>query len=369
MEMQPGEPEQQQPEVRPCDACGAPMASGQDWCLECGTAAPGRLGSRPGMRAAATVVSLTLALVGGAVAASYAALDGDSQQEANRPAPPSGAPVAQVPPPGTIQSPAPSDALPPTTVPTVPTIPGITPGTTTPESSTTTPSVPTIPNIPSIPSIPNIPQTGGTPNSGSGSTPTVTTPQQNNSGNSGSGNSNNGSGDSGSGKETPTTTTPQRQEPVAISLAADAAGHYDPSNRATSKGEPKDAIDSDAKSAWHVTTSGAKDMATGLVIDLKSKRGVRVLELATSTPGFRAEIYAADSDELPPDILDTRWAHIRDRSRVDETAEKDKNVKGDGKERIVLGGGSVKYRYVLLWITTPPRSGTTVRISDLKLLG
>src|SRR5687768_7247367 len=143
--MQPGDPEQQAaPAARPCDACGAQMSPGQDWCLECGTAAPGRLGTRPGMRAAATVVSLTLALVGGAAAASYAALDNDSQKAANTPAPPSGDPVAQAPP-GAIQSPAPSDALPPATQPGI---------TTTP----TTPTIPTLPGTSTTPTVPNVPQ-------------------------------------------------------------------------------------------------------------------------------------------------------------------------------------------------------------------
>ena len=39
------------------------MQRGQDWCLECGTAAPGRLGARPGWRAAFTVVGLTTVLL------------------------------------------------------------------------------------------------------------------------------------------------------------------------------------------------------------------------------------------------------------------------------------------------------------------
>lgn len=357
--MQPGEPEQQTAQAtRPCDACGAAMAAGQDWCLECGTAAPGRLGARPGMRAAATVVSLTLALVGGAVAASYAALSDDSQQAANAPAPPSGDPVAQAPP-GTIQSPAPSDALPPvtppagaTTTPTIPTIP-----------STTTPTVPKIPSIPNFPT--QTPSTSSpTVTVPKVTTPTTTTPSTDNDGDS---DSNSGDGDT---TTTPkTTTTPERQDPQPISLAADAASAYDPSKRATAKGDPKLAIDDKPSTSWTVSTAdGSKDMATGIVIDLKSKVGVRVIEIATSTPGFRAEIYAADSDELPPDILDTRWAHITDRSKVDQQSSKDRNKAGDGKERIVLGGGSAKYRYVLLWVTTPPSGGPTVKVSELDLL-
>src|SRR4051812_4673037 len=60
--------------ARSCSECGEAMLDSQDWCLNCGTAAPGRLGSRPGWRAVSTVTLLTLVLVMGAVAASYAAL-------------------------------------------------------------------------------------------------------------------------------------------------------------------------------------------------------------------------------------------------------------------------------------------------------
>ncbi|MEA2303390.1 MAG: hypothetical protein QOH43_670, partial [Solirubrobacteraceae bacterium] len=79
---------------RTCAACGAALAPEQDWCLECGTAAPGRLGGRPGMRSAVAVAVLTLLLVGGAVAASYAALSTDANRRASTTTPADAAPVA-----------------------------------------------------------------------------------------------------------------------------------------------------------------------------------------------------------------------------------------------------------------------------------
>ena len=66
-----------------CEACGAAMQRGQDWCLECGTAAPGRLGARPGWRAAFTVVGLTTLLLLCAVVAGYAALTSDAERSAS----------------------------------------------------------------------------------------------------------------------------------------------------------------------------------------------------------------------------------------------------------------------------------------------
>src|SRR5204863_1102926 len=110
----PAEP----PPTRSCERCGATMAPGQDWCLECGTAAPGRLGRRPGMRAAATVVGLTLALVAGAVTAGYAAISGDAGRDTAKPPAASGAPIAQAPP-STPVAPPPTTAAPATPLPTV----------------------------------------------------------------------------------------------------------------------------------------------------------------------------------------------------------------------------------------------------------
>jgi hypothetical protein len=80
-------------------------------------------------------------------------------------------------------------------------------------------------------------------------------------------------------------------------------------------------------------------------------RCVKAVELVTSTPGFRTEIYASDSPEVPPDILDTRWAHLEDKSDVGT------------KERITLDTGTAKYRYVLVWLTRPPKAGPTVSLA------
>src|SRR4051794_26533550 len=91
------------------------MVAGQDWCLECGTAAPGRLGARPGWRAAFTVVAAVLLLVFGAGIAGYAALTSDSERTASAPSAGNGSPII---------------AQAPTTAP--PALPGTSPETITP---------------------------------------------------------------------------------------------------------------------------------------------------------------------------------------------------------------------------------------------
>src|SRR3954469_25850842 len=94
------------PEAHTCPKCSAPLEDGQDWCLACGEAQPGgRRVSLPGKRATATVLALTTVLVGGAVAASYAALQ-DGSETATPPAQ-----LAQVPT-ASQTAPAPTAALP-----------------------------------------------------------------------------------------------------------------------------------------------------------------------------------------------------------------------------------------------------------------
>jgi len=41
----------------------------------------------------------------------------------------------------------------------------------------------------------------------------------------------------------------------------------------------------------------------------------------------------------------------------------------DGKQKIVLGAGTTKYRNVLLWFTQPPTDAPRLRLTELKLLG
>jgi hypothetical protein len=309
---QPGSEEPQAP-PRTCAQCGAAMAPDQDWCLECGTAAPGRLGRRPGMRAAATIAGLTLALVAGAVTAGYAALSGDAGREVAKPPAPAAAaaPIQQAPPS--------TPAAPPTTAPANP-LPTVKP----PKSATPAPPV----SHPSSPA-PSTPAPSAPAPTNTNTTPATTTPA-----------------------------TPAEPTLQAIDLGADAAELYDPYTRSTANGDPADAYDGDPTTAWKVTSvADGQDMQVGLVVDLSKKRSIKQLELQTSTPGFRVETYAADTAQLPPDILDTRWAHLRNRSGVEKT------------ETIPLASDSHRYRWVLLWFTTPPKKAPTVKINELKILG
>lgn len=305
------------------------MEADQDWCLNCGTAAAGSLGERPGWRAASTVIALALLLVLGAVGASYAALTGDAQ----KPAPPAAAAPqtqAQVTPPPATTPPAAT-----TTPPAATTAPATTPK--------TLPKVKT-PTTGAAQGSPVTPTPTPTPTT---STPTTSTPSA-----------------TATGTTTPTTgttTTPADTGPKPIEVNGDAGTIYDPYGRVTASGETTRALDGDTTTSWYVDSKDPQEVAVGYAVDLGKLQGIREIKLQTPTAGFRVEVYATDETKLPPDILDTRWSHIKDVSNV--------GAKDDGKQRIVLGAGTTKYRNVLLWFTQPPTDGPRLRITELNLLG
>jgi hypothetical protein len=299
-----------------CSSCGADLAEGQDWCLACGTAAPGRLSRRRGSRAALTTVALTLALTTCAVAASYAAL--------------SNAPVKK----GAVKYPRvlAQQVQPPE-----------------PEETTTAASKPPKPHK-SEPAPKTQPET------------TAAAPAQT----------------ASSATPSKSETAAKPPQPELITIPKGAGALYDPSARALfSDDDPHDpaaVYDDDRESSWAVTSNGEGDLLLGYVVDLKRARAVQRVELLTDTPGFKAEIYGANTDELPTQIADSRWAHLKNRDKVDETSKED-GKPGDGKERITVSDGSQKYRYLLIWFSTPAPTvapdppSRTVRLFDLKLYG
>ncbi|HEY1538227.1 MAG TPA: hypothetical protein VGF63_02435, partial [Solirubrobacteraceae bacterium] len=262
-----------------CGNCGSPLKRGQDWCLECGTAAPGRLGGRAGWRAAFTIVAVVLLLVTGAVLAGYAALSSNSDRTASAPSAGNGTPIAAAPdtipvqPPAAIQPGAtgPGTTVPPATQPIVPTQPPAAPSNTQvkPPAVTQPPAAST-----------------GTATTGTATTATSTT-----------------------GTSTAATPPPAgAPKPVIVKFADDkAATTYDPNKRAGAEfGPAKNAIDKSPSTVWDVTTPvDGKPIGAGLMLDLGKPYALRALKIDTPTEGFTAEIYGAVSaKEIPEDLID-----------------------------------------------------------------
>lgn len=327
--------------VRTCPTCQAPLADDQDWCLQCGSA-QSRLGGRmPGMRAATTVAGLTAVLVAGAGAASYAAL----QDEPSRPAPATSTQVAQAPPASTPEQPSTSTPAPVDPPPTGP--------------ATVDPPIPDDPPEADVPDTPAPSADAGDAGTSGGSAGGDT------SAGSGTSGGDTGSGSGGDGGTKTTEDQPEDTGPKVVALDAGAGSLYDPYTRDTAAGDPGKAFDGNITTSFPITVAEAPEgqeqqINAGLAIDLGKKRSIQQIELTLKTPGAGLEVYATDEAQLPPDVLDSRWAHLRSLKSAGSAV--------DGHQTITLGKG--KYRHVLLWFTTPPKAdATTVRVTELQILG
>ena len=318
-----------EPLGRPCTTCSAPLASGQDWCLECGSAQPGRLGGRPGWRAAMTVIGATVLLATGAGAAAYAALESEATREATAPAPPPATPTQPTVPPTTETVPPPTTE---TTPPTDTVDPPASDPADVPEPSDDTPSSST-PVTPSPSPSPSVTPTP-TPTPSPSPTPSP------------------GTGSSGGNGTTGTDTTPAEPEPVEIELKSDFASTYDPYERGgKAVSDPANAVDGKKSTAWEAPVGPEGEVRVGLLISLEKAQKLGNLKLKADTPGFTVETYATKSSQVPPDVLDARWKHLDDARDV-------------GVEETLKLDGT--FRHVLLWITAQP-ADTKVAIPEVTL--
>jgi hypothetical protein len=301
-----------------CVACGAGMQPGQDWCLECGTAAPGRLGQRPGWRSAFSVVAVVLLLLAGAVIASYAALTSDAERQAAAPSQGDGQPVAQV---------GPTAVAPPAVITPGETGPGTAPpalGPTGSAAAAGTPIIPTTP--PALPGNTPVKPPAVTPPPAATTKPPATTPPA-------------------SPKPNDKPAVAAAAKPEVVKFKADAATTYDPGKRAGAEfGPAANAIDASPKTVWDVTIpADGKPIGAGLMVDLGKPYTLRALRLSTPRGDFEVEVYGAQSAaQTPEDILDKRWEHLTTIKKVK-----------DGKFVSLLNKSKNKQQLLLLYITQP----------------
>jgi hypothetical protein len=308
-----------------CQECGAQLASGQDWCLECGSATRGSLEpGRRGWRSVGLALGATVVLVLGAAAAAYAAL---------------------------------SKTTPPTPAPKVIT------------------TIAQAPATPSAPAVPVTPPSTGSLGAAPTSTPSAKTkPPKTSSSEPGPKRSN--TTPAGSNNEEPvgegenesesTTGGAKGEPPVPILLDTNAAATYDPYNYALSGfGDPRLAVDGDTSTAWtaEVEPRVAPRMAVGLVIDLHAPRRVGSLTLISSTRGMTVQVYGSRDTSPPESITAHAWTTL---SRSMKTKKR--------KTHIKLRRSDKSFRLIVLWISRAPATavGTPsapgqVSVNELEL--
>lgn len=316
---EPAEPDRAAPVPQPaggaCEKCGARMAPGQDWCLQCGAGARGSV-TAGRWRGLAGVLAATTLLVLGAAAAGYAALSKKTRHAAIVTQT-----VAEAPPPAVATTPLPTTpSTPVTPLAKPPKIPlsasTPTPANTTPTTPATTPSTTTTP--------PSTTNTGGS-------------------------------------------NAAEEEQPEALLLDTNAAATYNPYGYpAEWFGDPSLAIDGDNTTGWsaQVNPASAPKLAEGLAIDLKSSHRLAAVKLVTSTPGMNVQVYGSAAKTLPVSITDPAWVPISHLVVVKKR-----------HARIRLRNQKQTYRWVVLWISRAPASsvGTAqapgkVAIDELELL-
>jgi hypothetical protein len=305
------------PRERACPSCGAPAATPQRWCLECGHELPGQ--RRAGLRSAVGIATTLAVLVGAASAAGYTVLQDDKQP------PPPATTVAQTPPATT-----PSASLPPATQEPAPYAP--TPY--TPSHAPTSSGGGPLAGAPA-----SHPSTGGT---SPGTIGSLARPNE-------------GSVEPAPRTTTPTTPSKPQFALTDVALGAAAVAYAPYASPDVDLGDPSRAVDGSTRTAWKAPQAAdpTAPPQLGIYVDLAGKEKLRALVLKTPTPGMNVEVYGANSG--PPDaITGAGWDHLASRSGI------------AAETKVKLGDRA--YRYVLVWIVGAPPDATRPAISELSLL-
>jgi hypothetical protein len=136
--------------------------------------------------------------------------------------------------------------------------------------------------------------------------------------------------------------TPKGGGGAEVKLSSSAASDYDPEGDGEESPEAtQNAIDGNRTTNWDTETyraglQGVHKSGVGLYVDAGTPLHARRLDLSTSTPGFRARVYAAPN-AVPSDI--SGWTGVSPTATVSQDA------------KISLHTGERRFRYYLLWIT------------------
>ena len=117
-------------------------------------------------------------------------------------------------------------------------------------------------------------------------------------------------------------------------------------------------------------------MNVGYLVDLEDAVSVQKLRLLTKTPGFSLQVFGVQGDKAPAAADSPDWTRLGEAGSVDGDAPEgsastsppaDGDKAGDGELVLPLDPGTETYRWVMLWVTTPPAAGTTVRFNEIRL--
>jgi hypothetical protein len=337
--------------VRACDRCGTVCSTDQEWCLNCGVRMTEPSQRLPGLRAAGLVVALAVLLAGGAAAASYAALRGDTRSAANVPTETTGTPVAQAP------------VTPPPAVPT------------------TTDAAPTA----SIPDTAPAPDTSDLDTSDPDDTAADTAPDLDTGGDTGAATPNpapSAGSDTNAGADAAAAAAAARKAaadkkaaekkaaedekkdaetaPVSgpVTFASGQGSIYDPNNIVADQGDEAKAIDGSTGSSWKVSLKPDEDGGFGYVLDFDPATQLKNVNVVSGTKGATVKVLGTKRSTLPFDATSDGWDQLAGETTLKE-----------GDNVIALkdaSGAKGKYKHVLVFVTETPGSPAALTIREIK---
>jgi hypothetical protein len=339
--------------VRACDRCGTVCSTDQEWCLNCGVRMTEPSQRLPGLRAAGLVVALAVLLAGGAAAASYAALRGDTRSAANVPSETTtGAPVAQAP--ATTAPPAPTstEAAPTASIPdTSPTPSGTSDLDTSGSDDTAADTSSDVDPGGTGAATPSpTPSAGSTDtNAAADAAPAAAAAKK--------------AADDKKAAEKKAAEDKKKAEQTApvtgpVTFASGQGSIYDPTGVVADQGDQAKAIDGSTGSSWKVTLDPEQTGGFGYVLDFDPATKLKNVNVVSGTKGATVRILGTKRSTLPPDALDNGWDTLADETTLKE---------GDNVIALqAVSGASNKYKHVLVLVTDTPGSPAALTIRELK---
>ncbi|HEV2975904.1 MAG TPA: protein kinase [Solirubrobacteraceae bacterium] len=153
-----------------------------------------------------------------------------------------------------------------------------------------------------------------------------------------------------------------------VQLSQTAAHDYNPfGTEPENHDRVQNVIDSDPNTTWSTahyyegTLKKPGGVGVGVYLDASPRVAARAVEIQTPTPGFDAQVYAADKINLSYAYGNS--TPLTERGWHGPLASADGVKSG---QRIAIPGGT-PYRYYLIWLTTLPPGEQSAAISELTL--
>ncbi len=337
--------------VRACDRCGTVCSTDQEWCLNCGVRMTEPSQRLPGLRAAGLVVALAVLLAGGAAAASYAALRGDTRSAANVPSETTPAPVAQAPAATPPATPPATDPAPTASIPDTAPAPDTSDLDTSGADDLADDTAPDLDAGDTGAATPSpAPSGGGATDAGADAAAASAAAAA----------AKKAADDKKAAEKKAAEDKKKAEETAPVSgpvvFAAGQGSIYDPNNVVADQGDEAKAIDGSTGSSWKVELEPGEVGGFGYVLDFDPATKLKNVNVVSGTKGATVKVLGTKRSTLPFDAASDGWEPLAGETKLKE---------GDNVIALKDSGAS-KYKHVLVLVTDTPGSPAALTIREIK---